>query len=280
MNRQKLGISIVRIVLLLLLFGACKKSKDGCLDVGAANYDPSADNTCCCVYPKLTLETYFKTDTVTPRGDSLITFFYDKKYTTDSVQFFSIHKIKFYLSDFQLIRADGSVATVSDTFHIGNSKDSFARKDILLVSPDNQSFKSFSLGTFADNGFFTTLQFRVGLSDYFNQVDTTKFAANAVLGVQPDTMWNASKGYFFNKISFQRDTIAGILPSQIIISKPHSALVSISFNKKIRVGYDITLKLGINFKKWFQNVQFSTDDDLTVANTIFSNTSSAFFVLP
>jgi hypothetical protein len=50
----------------------CVESEEGCLDPEASNFDPDADEDCCCTYPQLTLNwEYRQADTLFFAGDTI-----------------------------------------------------------------------------------------------------------------------------------------------------------------------------------------------------------------
>ena len=80
---------------IIILFSNCRETTEGCLDPEASNFDPSADETCCCEYPQFSIRfSYNNYDTDTTA------FGLNKVYNDDGNNPYFITTINLYLSDF------------------------------------------------------------------------------------------------------------------------------------------------------------------------------------
>ena len=263
------------LMLVPLLLTSCFEPKKACLDIEAANFDASADEDCCCIYPKLKLTVVQNYDTLTYKPDSA--------YVNDLGQQFRIRSIVFYLSDFQLIQ-NGATYTVSDTVSLrvfgpnpGDTMSHTFTDDFLLIRRENISNE---VGSFSRTGLFSQVKFRLGLSDDAQDVVPGKAPSGHPLRPQGDSLWyGRNTGYVFAQIVVARDTVSSTPSDTLSFTQadlPNYFIAGI--NVFHETGYDFNLKLTANVKALFDGVDWSTGDINDWKMKIRDNFDSVFLV--
>lgn len=271
MNRYLIPLGTL---VLSLCLGACFEPKEGCLDIEAINYDASADDDCCCTYPRLVLR-------VNQVYDTLL-FFNDGLYPDDNDQLFRIKSIAFYLSDFQLFQHSESFR-VSDTLTLNTllGNDTSSQRfinDFLLV---RRSPIDYLVGTFRPDGVFTEVNFRLGLSADAQKVLPNKAPTGHPLSPQPDSLWRGqSKGFVFLQAVVVRDSMAATAPDtlrflQADLGQPVFGATGQFFHF---TGYDFPVTLRVDYKRMFAGVNWSIHDIQAWKTQIVANLPSTFSV--
>ncbi len=258
--------------LLSLLFSNCYKPVSGCLEIEATNFQATADENCCCEYPKLKIS-------VEQNFDSLV-YIPDRKYQLENGEWIKIKAITFYLSDFQLIK-NGETFEPTDTVHLKtfpNGVENVFKNDFSIV---RRTPSVFSLGEFLPDGKFSTVNFRIGLTDAANKVKPTEASKTHPLFTQSEKMWeNETEGYRFLRMEFARDTFSATLPDTIFWTKKDLPISPLTFAGDFnhQVGHDFELILKVDFAEWFAGVKLSDNDNLQLKSKIVSNLPSSFSV--
>ena len=263
--------------LYLLVFSfACYEPKEDCLDVLATNFDVQADEPCpdCCQYPSLKLSIAHKA------GEEFLSF--DSLYTTDSIHYFLIKDLRFYLSNLQLVPRTGESLGVTNLVEMSVKTPS--GNEIIEVEDNFQLVTrqsgNYTIGEILASGSFDQIQFFVGVPIEVNNADPLSLPDNHPLGPQTDTMhWNQDAGYIFNKITLQPDTSSNELKIIEIGSIPNLVSVQLPFLQDIKVGFDVSLSVEIDYLKWFKGIDFAASD-AEIRQKIVENTAEAFSLAP
>jgi len=260
---------------------ACFQPETGCLDIEAKNFNLSADeacgskdtgNGCPCTYPVLsfgTVEYIYARQDYTPGA----------VYQTGA-QFIRINSIKFFLSGFRFIRADGESLEVADTISLsilneaGLSELSVLKDDFILV--DQQ--KSTQVGAIRQSGQFDSIRFVVGIEGPAFSADPLLVNSRShPLADESMHSGDQNQGYFFNQIVLEKDTLSEV--ETIINIEGTSRLVEIKlpFSYKTTTGKDFSLgTLQIDHAKWLDGINFAADTDVLMMEKIIANTPSVF----
>jgi hypothetical protein len=262
---------------LSLSLSACFEPKEGCLDIEATNFDASADNDCCCLYPKLFLETVQRYDTLQYLPDSL--------YSNSAGQLFRIKSVVFYLSEFQLFQTSEPFS-VSDTAQLqtysafGNDtlKEVFT-DDFLLV---RRSPVSNEVGEFRPSGSFGSVRFRLGLSDDAQRVIPRLAPSGHPLRIQSDSLWyGPSAGYVFMQAVVVRDSMLATKPDTLAFTQadlPDYFIEATGPFVHQSGGYDFRLRMTIDYKKMFEGVNWTNGDIPSWKSQIVANLPTVFGV--
>ena len=149
----------------IFVFFACQEKIQGCLDPNATNFEVAADEACLktstssgcpCRYPNLVLGADFKVAGKTKKGlDTLYNWDGNFPLKNAANQTYFFKTMALYLSDIQLVRANGDVVNTIDSVVIPIQKSAVdtpnvkVRKDFTLLNSNNFNY---NIGAFSQNG--------------------------------------------------------------------------------------------------------------------------------
>jgi len=276
MNRLLFPLSIA---LLILTQSACFEPASGCLDIGATNFDASADEDCCCEYPRLILDVF-------QRYGDIISFTENTVYPSpfDTTHLFRLKSVTFYLSEFQLTQGS-TTYTVGDTVQLpafGASPQDTVKTaftdDFLLV---RRFSLSNAVGDFRQNGTFDMARFRLGLSPEAGKVIPRLAPTKHPLRNQPDSLWHGPVvGYIFAQIVLQRDTFSTTPLDTISLSRTDIGDFFIQTTAPVfhSTGNDFHLRLVTNYQKLLTGVNLTVHDISAWKTRIIANLPDVFSV--
>lgn len=273
------GSLLMVLTVCCLLLTSCYEPNEGCLDATSTNFDANADDACpdCCTYPTLEVSFLHKVATSDSTTANLA---YNSFYTFDSIDFFLINRIRFYISDIQLLHTDGSFYTGLDSIDLaipeetGDTSEIRVPNNFILV--DKNNFQDNSLGNFRKSGNFDGIQFKIGITDPANHADPNQLSDEHPLSFQEESMhWNTNDGYIFNQISLTRDTLTR--DSILVEYGTDDKLRTVSLNESFFVpeGFNITLVLQINYLQWFEGINLETESTTMIAETIVDRVAAS-----
>jgi hypothetical protein len=257
-------------VFCLLLCTQCQEPIKGCLDARAVNFDVTAAKPCednCCQYPNLRIQLDYVYDTLNFK------YLTNYKFGSDSIK---IIGSQFYMSNCQLIKADGSKATVLDSIPIFLEKDTVRVLNFYTLLGKSNGFDA-TLGKFNEVGIFNKFNFILGLDDKVAQTIPTKMPTSSPLSIKADSMYISSeKKYIYHKLSIVRfskpsDTL------RLSIKTPQNVSLSTVKNLVIKEGVDAIVPIKVDYKKWFEGVNFN-DPVNSIQDKIVNNTAQAFLL--
>lgn len=254
------------MLLLIALLSACIEREEGCLDIAAVNFAADADLACpdsCCVYPTLQVELQHRIHTA-ERPDTLIRFFYDSTYAVlpDTTVKFAFDSIRFFLSEFELIREDSSSFQVSDRLELsdGNGELVSVTDDVFIA--ERNSFGTQTLGDFRAEGTFTGVRFLVGLKETIRTADASSFPVDHPLVDQNNDFNATTDGFAALALRFrQPPSTTDTTTLRIVSATP----VELSFEPfVIEPGFDVKLTLAVDYLDWLEGilVNDATDAEL------------------
>ncbi len=276
------------ITLFITLVSSCYKPTNGCLNIDATNYDASADEPCddCCTFPNLNLKI---THSITTQGtfgqDSCINHSADSTFNNLANNFFQIKGMQFYLSDFQLIMADGSVSEVEDeiTFMIYDdpiaqtSKDTTVKDDFVLIK---RSAFNYTVGEFRKPGSYMELRFKVGIDEKLSSIDADTLASSHPLSSKNLLYFDTrDSGFVYQKFSLIKDTLSNSTAIDVYeIGKEtaNSVQIVLSLFGELEPGFDAQIPIKVNYSMWLKGINFAADTDEMIKSAIVSNTAFAF----
>jgi hypothetical protein len=256
------------VFLCFLLFTQCQEPVKGCLDSRATNFDVTAAKPCeedCCLYPNLKIQFDYAFDT--------FNFNFNKsyKFDNDSIRFISS---QFYISNVQLVKNDGTKATVLDSILLFRERDTLRVPSYYALVGKNIGFESV-LGKFNKVGIYSKLSFILGLDAEAAKTVPSKMLSSSPLSIKSDSMYISSqKQFIFNKITLVKvskptDTLRFVIRTIKTIE-----LTGIR-NLNLKDGFDAVIPLKIDYKKWLEGVKLSDPIDV-FQNKIVNNTEKAF----
>ncbi len=271
-----LFIQCVLVLIIVGLLTGCIDEVDGCLDNAASNFNPVADIECedCCNFPALKIN-------VAHRIQDTLSLSYANAYwyeTPDSHAYFSISKVKFYLSNFRLERADGTLAGVIDTIDLSlqDGTQITVEDNFKLVSRDQSSFQ-YTIGTFREVGTYEKIRFNVGLEPPASQTNPESLT-NHPLAIQSDSLFSPDNGkYIFNRITYVRDTSMMDTITIDVTDSLREIALELPESLTIERGFDVEIPVTIDYWEWLKGIVFVTNTD-DIRDSIVSNTAKAFSI--
>jgi hypothetical protein len=189
------------ITLLLLLalctLNACYEPKKACLDVEAENFDATADENCCCQYPKLIFKLQHRYTGLNSEGiwvpDSVV--------TNNLGQAFKFN-VSYYLSESAITQNANERRPVGDIslpvfFSPGGDTSKTFANNIMLV---RRSPTDYTLGEFPFSGAFQKVSLQLGLSAAVQEVNPNRITIVHPLRNQPERLWRTRNEGFVNML--------------------------------------------------------------------------------
>jgi hypothetical protein len=260
---------------LLMFQNACVEPIEGCLDIQATNFNPTADEDCCCIYPQVVLGLAYRAGDESFNPEML---FMDAASTE-----FQIRKAVFYVSDIALLR-DGQVFRPADTLVVYNRNSegvldsTYINTNALLI---NRTAFSANLGTFREEGLFTGVQLRFGLENSLNYSAFDAYPARHPLAIQLDSMHtgNIQGGYYFLKIDIFLPETEELV--QIRLSgEENTSLFEFPLETQTKPGFDRRVNLQIDYLKWLEGIDFIGMSSSEINQRVSQNTLNAFQFIP
>jgi len=274
----KLGF--IALVFMGITFQSCYENIEGCLDVNATNFNVTADRECedCCTYPLLRLAIQHVYSDL--EKDTFLRFDLKKPYTLDSIDFFSIIDLRYYLSEIKLVREDGRLVDIEEKVDIillqgldtvpDNTQDNFALIDRSNITPS-------VIGTIRENGRFKGIEFKVGLSNTDQKILPQSFENSHPLALGDSSMYDfAENSYVITRFDLARDTLPienGTTTIQIL-AKDYFQIVSLDFDFQVDVGFNTTIALQVDYRKWLESIDVKNNSRETIIETLKANISN------
>jgi hypothetical protein len=258
-----------------LVFSAagCYEPTEGCLDIAATNFDVTADENCCCIYPELTFSINHLADTVRVSPDSI---YHDIAGNPYKISYF-----QFYFSDIRLVRSDGSFEQVADTLKVyyvaGQVVDSVELPDdFTLINLDDFSFPA---GVLRATGDFEKIVFRVGIGEPVLRSFPSWFEPGHPLSENELPMWDTLNGYYSIRAGILRDTSQPENVSAVRIPAMDQS-PEIQFMLPITAveGFDTVISFKVDYLKWLEGINVLADSELEIIQKIVSNTPNAISI--
>jgi len=250
---------------------SCYTREEGCLDAAAVNFSPRADDDCCCEYPRLVLKFSHKVDT--------LNFSFNTTYQLDADQLITFSDMRFYLSNVHLIKDDGTELGVENIINVETSTGEVLELEDNFSIIDKDVFVD-TIGQFRNDGTYTELKFYVGIPSPANTAIPDSITTRRhPLGLFPDTLWNATNGYVFNRIQLFKDTMENTELTTYELDGIASLVeVILPINFEVLKGKHAELTIKIDYGAWFTGIDFAATD-MEVIDNIIENTTNAFSII-
>ena len=254
------------LLILTPIITSCEEPKKGCTDIRATNFDVTAaeSDVTGCTFPELVFQVTYTV------GDS--NYIETSSYKNTMGQSFKIIRAATYLSNFQLIRTDGTIAKPIDSVLLYRQTDTIKALRSFALIGRNNGFE-FPIGTFDAVGkAYAKCRFSIGLTPEVNKTDATKMTSGP-LSIRPDSMYNrATKSYIFNKI-----VVASGLNFKDTLTVEMTTFSPIELTKNIVTteGQDAVVKLKVNYLLLLKDVDFTKSQNI-IKQIIVDNAVKAF----
>ena len=254
---------------LIYSFTNCQDPTVGCTDLRATNFDVTVvkTNNTLCTYPNLRLKTNYVV------GDSSLSF--NTTYQNDLGQPFRIINNQMYLSDYQLVTADGTVFKTIDSLSLFRQMDTIKTLNSFALIGRNNGF-DFPIGQFQGVGkTFSKLRFKLGLTNEVNLTSPAKMPTNHPLSTHADSTYITSeKTYIFNKLIIAKGVnFKDTLKLNITTFKD----IELTKNIVTTAGFDAVIPLKINYLRLFDGINFGATENI-IKEKIVNNSSNIFSI--
>lgn len=255
--------------LLLLTAFSCYEKEEGCLDAEAVNFDVTADDDCCCQYPKLVLRMSHV------YGEDALSFGADL--TNDLNSPFEILSVQYYLSGFNLIDESNNSFSTTSTISLPqlSGDDVVTTNDIKLIT---RSVFVDTIGFFPTYGTYEKLEFEIGVKDAAQNTDPEKVDESYPLATQTDPMWDEDNLYVATKILLKPDTTS-TSSDTLTINIFENTLVTLDSQLELSRATHINLNLKADYSIWFNGIDFQNDDEQAIIDKIKINLASSLSFL-
>ena len=266
--RTHSGITLILSIFILI---GCYEQREGCLDALASNFMVSADEDCmdCCQYPPLTFTIKHLFDT--------LNFDLGKVYSNRRGQTFIPKAISFYVSDVTLLQGEHWLP-VDETILIEGVQSNMEQPDDVTIITRN-GFE-FEIGDFLNAGQYARLQFSVGLNNpEFTGGQTTIYETNDhPLDTVGNALWSDADTYRMYAIELIHDSVRLDTMTYVAVASPAIAIELPIEVVKLR-GQKLSIPLVIDYKKWFENIDFEADSKEVISEKIMAGIKNSITIL-
>lgn len=259
------SLRILFTCLLCWVLTSCGNLKEGCLDVNAINFDVSADENCCCLYPTMGVAfDYYN-------GDQLLSNVPLIDASGDTV---IIDKLTFIASDISWKTDGQAIRSDSRTWLFltpGNYHDSIRSiDDYYLVRNSGAQFDNF---TFKEPIYIQSLSLMVGVADsaITNQPFYIKNANHTLAGTI-DSMYNYSeKQYRTLRLAYRMKNQPNIADTIYIDAPQFRKKFELPINYQTVLGFKNFIQIRIQVDMLIKDIHFVSDDPKVIAQKIVAN---------
>nr|MBS0037366.1 hypothetical protein [Saprospiraceae bacterium] len=247
---------------------SCYERLDACTDVNAANFNPTADDHCCCTYPLLRFQLEHRF------GEDSIRFLLDSLYVLESGLSFRLLSLDLLAGKFYLFNETGDSVFVENLLDFDGDLgvNCPCRDDVFVLNP--ASFSA-SPGEIASPGEYNGLGFSTGVGSEWDGFEPADFPANHPLaGVERyDTL---SQRYFDLRASF----VFPQMGSDTLRLRSTHFEEEVSFFTAFNLprGENKDLRLRIDYKRWFEGLDSAIPDPTQMREVLKSNFQSALLL--
>ncbi len=259
-----------------LFLSACYEPKKACLDVNAVNFDATADENCCCNYPRLILNVEQRYDTLSYRED--------EAYPQPDGHWFRLKKVIFYLSDFHVFRGTEEFI-VTDSLDLPvfgpgltDTLKRFLVNDFALV---RRTPLAYPAGAFPESGTFDRVRVRLGLPAEAQAVIPIKAPSGHPLSAQAEKLWiDRDRGFEAMRLNFTRDSASATLADTLSFSRPDFDNFFLTGNGTFthRTGYDFQVQMLTDYRELFRGVDLANGTPTAWKAQIVANLPNAFIL--
>lgn len=246
----------------------CNIKQDGCLDIAAENFDLDADKSCdgCCRYPSVSVSLSQKWNDDNFNKDTTVT------YPDVHGEQYKIIDLRYLLSSFTWIDADGQMYTIDSTdIACGNESVRYTH-DLVIVEPRKFVYV---LDTIRLSPEVRTLNLKFGWKEELQCVDETSENIPAEFS-DASPLWDT--------LSDSRAAIRLILQPDLNIYHFDTLYIhtcqdlQIPYEYDFIPGKDTQLNISVNYALWFQNADIN--DLNTFSSSVLENIVGSFTRTP
>ena len=251
------------LFLFCLVINACRTPTKDCAEAEATNFNPLADQNCCCQYPNLVLTIDHRLDTSTRVFDLNTDYLLP---SGDSIRFL---QFRYFVSDFLLKSNTQDTISVRDTV-LGS-----INKGMGLINKGGIFTFDNPVGKFQKVGKYDSLFFRIGFNTATLATKATQYPTGHQLAPQTDSM--TFKGRFLShKIVYVKGKNLKDTVRISIAADTEGTKIALPISVTTVKGFNTNPKIRVNYFDFFKNINLQTDDSATIAQKIKTNSANVF----
>lgn len=267
-NKGKIQIRHWAFFALIVLLSSCFEPQEGCLDINATNFEPSADENCCCILPN------YKVQMAHRVGEEI--FNLDSTYLNNLGQEFIIRNVQFYLSNFKLLDENNEALEANQKLNAvwmenANLRQDSIKDDIILV---NRPFFERILGTSSEVKDFQGVEFCYGLKDTANCVIADSISSTHPLGPKTDSLYIYPDGKYHFAILELEDGNGNSYDLEL--GSNGLDIIFLDYFYSPNRGEEASIRLITDYSMWLEGVNFLTMTKEQIADKIVLNIPSSF----
>ncbi len=237
----------------LFVLNACYSDIEGCLDPVATNFNPDADDDCCCNYPQVDLSMIYLRDTFNFLfGDTMVHNVHDQ---------FIVSDFKILMHEFGLDMSSG-IQRVSDleTYYFKQGIDSIRMEyvdDFILM----RNRFNYSIGTISEIGTISNVYFRAGLAEEAKTILPASLEEGSALKLlEMDGYWDQMEGYEVLILDVIYGTDLTTTKTITLSAEDFSMVGTVPINLEKPQSSNLTITLEFDIEKWLEDVNFELVD--------------------
>ncbi|TVR84594.1 MAG: hypothetical protein EA409_00595 [Saprospirales bacterium] len=250
----------------MLLFNSCYQRIEGCTDINAVNFNAMADDKCCCNYPSVNFQLQHRF------GADSVRFFLDSTYLNPSGVPFKVLSLEMLASSFFLEKEDGIQIKVTEEIDFSgvSGLNCPCTDDFFLIRPTDLNTTP---GTVSVSGEYSSLSFSPGIPADFSVLTPIDFPEGHLLN--SENRYDTLSGSYY---SFRSVIVIGESPGDTLAVNILDWPGRIELDGPIILptGQNVNLRLRIDYKKWFGNIDSSVSDPSAIRENLMQNLKEAF----
>ena len=248
------------VIIVLFSFCACYDQVEGCLDPEATNFNPEADDSCCCMYPELLLDVLYTYDS--------LEFFERNRYAHAVHDSIVVLDFGIIMKNFQLRSASQDYSITDSTeFWIADGMDSSRqfRSDDLILFGDRFNYV---VGQLIPALTFESLSFTTGVGSELNDVLPNTLTSHPLATLSQKGHWTEGQGFSdaFIHVAIGEDLQDTIYWTSGVNGFEAGMSLSGQFDKAI--GSDLTIAMELDMKCLINDVDFLADPNVVTTELL------------
>lgn len=225
------------------------------MDPSARNFNPEADEDCCCEYPDLKVEFTYSYDTLAFQENTR--FVHD---VHDSIKVLDFYMV---LSDFTVTDVASNVYEIMDSTEFvihqnGINVDTFIHDDLMLLG----DAVSYTIGEFRINGIYQSLHFSTGMNDEWQRVIPDELSGHVLSKLDDRGNYQDLVGY---NATYIKVAYGSALGDTVSLRSPIDQLrvpAMVSFQITKLTSQDLIVLLDMDMKEFLNGVDFSQSSEM------------------
>jgi len=244
----------------LFTLPSCYERQEGCIDLNAVNFNPIADDACCCNYPTLSFQLQHR------YGADSIRFFADSTYFLNSGVPFKVLSLELLADELFLIDGEGNIVRVEEKIEFEDNKGESCPciDDVFLINPRNLST---SPGTISKPGTYESIRFSSGLSGKWSGTMPSDYPSGHPLVVESRYDVENEKYHYLQTTLVFPDTGDTVRLNSTTFRQQLDFEGPFEFTR----AQNTTLRLLIDYQIWFNGIENVISDPQLMEQLLSQN---------